>query len=111
MLVIRTEAKGMDVGADSEAEGSECRGDRYVQGCTYRCCAKLKALITNVGKVRHSADGPGRQPPHLRMISWESEGDADESVSSANYDRGEEPRLPGWFGHCRRCGLNADVRA
>ena len=94
MLVIRTEAKGMDVGADSEAEGSECRGDRYMQGYTYRCCAKLKALITNVGKVRHSADGPGRQPPHLRMISWESEGDAYESITSADYNCSDEPWLP-----------------
>ena len=84
MLVSRSEAEGMDVRADSKAEGSECGSERYVKGCTDERGAELKALVTNVSKVRYSTDAPGGQPPHLCVGSWDGEGDAHESVHTAD---------------------------
>ena len=93
MLVSRTEAEGMDVCADSKAERSECRSKGDVQGRAGRRGAESKALVTDVTKVHHSADGPSCQPPHLRMIRGNGEGDADDRVASAD-NRRDEPGLP-----------------
>ena len=92
----------MNICSDSKPERSERNSECHMQSRQRRRVPEPKALVTDMNRVRNSADHPRRQTPHLYMTGRHGKHDANESVHDAeNYHR-TKPRLPTRLAHIYR---------